>query len=115
MLTIKQTMATLGVATSTIHRSTTASLPENSSPPRRRSLVHSPHRRFAFARRKKKRPKDISHVSGHAHRLGRFPADRVAACQEREIEAIRVRNGGKKGLRLKLNCSQPTSATKPQK
>jgi hypothetical protein len=36
-----------------------------------------------------------------------FPADRVAACQAREIEVIPVRNGGKKSLRLKLNCSQP--------
>jgi biotin operon repressor len=29
-----------------------------------------------------------------------------------EIEAIHVKNGRKKGLRLKLNCSQPTSSTK---
>jgi len=36
-----------------------------------------------------------------------FPGRPRAACQAREIEAIRVSNGGKKGLRLKLNCSQP--------
>jgi hypothetical protein len=40
---------------------------------------------------------------------------RVAACQARRDRSHHVRPARKKGLRLKLNCHNPTSSTKPRK
>jgi hypothetical protein len=67
---------------------------ENSS---RRALLGEFASPTICVRASQKRPKDISPVSGHAP-AGRFVWRRI---KRGEIEAIHVRNGRKKGLRLK--------------
>ena len=82
LLTIKQTAVALGVATSTIHRWLNDGIIAGEQLTPRCAVAHSPHRRLARPCRGRSSRRLPHHVPDHAL-AGRFPANRVAACQAR--------------------------------
>jgi DNA invertase Pin-like site-specific DNA recombinase len=106
MLTIKQIAATLGVATSTIHRWLNDGIiaGEQLTPgaPWRIRLTDDLRGRVA-----EEAPEGFLTVYQAMRRLGISRQTVWQRVKRGEIEAIHVRRGRKKGLRLKLICSQP--------
>jgi predicted DNA-binding transcriptional regulator AlpA len=106
MLNIKQTAATLGVATSTIHRWLNDGIiaGEQLTPgaPWRIRLTDDLRSRVA-----EEAPEGYLTMYQAMRRLGVSRQIVWQRVKRGEIEAIHVRRGRKKGLRLKLNCSQP--------
>jgi predicted DNA-binding transcriptional regulator AlpA len=106
MLTIQQTAATLGVATSTIHRwlndGIIAGEQLTSGAPWRIHLTDDLRTRVA-----EEAPEGYLTMYQAMRRLGVSRQTVWQRVKRGEIEAIHVRRGRKKGLRLKLNCSQP--------
>jgi hypothetical protein len=80
LLTIKQTAAALGVATSTIHR--WLNHHRRRAAHLRSAVAHSAHRRHVRTRRGRSSCGLSHHVPNHA-RAWHFPANRVATCQTR--------------------------------
>jgi excisionase family DNA binding protein len=105
-LTIKQAAATLGVATSTIHRwlndGLIAGEQLTAGAPWRIRLTDDLRARIA-----EKDPQGSLTMYQTMRRLGVSRQTVWQRVKRGEIEAIHVRRGRKKGLRLKLNCSQP--------
>jgi len=106
MLTIKQIAQTLGVATSTIHRWLNDGIiaGEQLTPgaPWRIRLTDDLRARVA-----EEAPEGYLTMYQAMRRLGVSRQTVWQRVKRGEIEAIHVRCGRKKGLRLKLNCSQP--------
>jgi predicted DNA-binding transcriptional regulator AlpA/sugar-specific transcriptional regulator TrmB len=106
MLTIQQTAATLGVATSTIHRWLNDGIiaGEQLTPgaPWRIRLTDDLRSRVA-----EEAPEGYLTMYQAMRRLGASRQTVWQRVKRGEIEAIHVRRGRKKGLRLKLNCPQP--------
>ena len=106
MLTIQQTAATLGVATSTIHRwlndGIIAGEQLTSGAPWRIHLTDDLRTRVA-----EEAPEGYLTMYQAMRQLGVSRQTVWQRVKRGEIEAIHVRRGRKKGLRLKLNCSQP--------
>jgi DNA invertase Pin-like site-specific DNA recombinase/predicted DNA-binding transcriptional regulator AlpA len=104
MLTIKQTAETLGVATSTIHRwlndGIIAGEQLTSGAPWRIRLTDDLRARVA-----EEAPEGYLTMYQAMRRLGVSRQTVWQRVKRGEIEAIHVRRGRKKGLRLKLNCS----------
>jgi predicted DNA-binding transcriptional regulator AlpA len=89
MLTIKQTVATLGVATSTIHRSTTGIIAGEQLAP--------------------------AGVSAHAHRLGLSRQTVWQRVKRTRAKPSRSSADARKACASSSIALNPTSATKPQK
>jgi predicted DNA-binding transcriptional regulator AlpA len=106
MLTIKQIAATLGVATSTIHRWLNDGIiaGEQLTPgaPWRIRVTDDLRARVA-----EEAPEGYLTMYQTMRRLGVSRQTVWQRVKRGEIEAIHVRRGRKKGLRLKLICSQP--------
>jgi excisionase family DNA binding protein len=105
-LTIKQAAATLGVATSTIHRwlhdGVIAGEQLTPGAPWQIRLTDDLRARVA-----EEAPEGYLTMYQTMRRLGVSRQTVWQRVKRGEIEAIHVRRGRKKGLRLKLNCSQP--------
>jgi excisionase family DNA binding protein len=105
-LTIKQAAETLGVATSTIHRWLNDGIiaGEQLTPgaPWRIRLTDDLRARVA-----EEAPEGYLTMYQTMRRLGVSRQTVWQRVKRGDIEAIHVRRGRKKGLRLKLNCSQP--------
>ena len=106
MLTIKQTAATLGVATSTIHRWLNDGIiaGEQLTPgaPWRIRITDDLRARVA-----EEAPEGYLTMYQAMRRLGVSRQSVWQRVKRGEIEALHVRRGRQKGLRLKLNGSQP--------
>jgi DNA invertase Pin-like site-specific DNA recombinase len=106
MLTIQQTAAALGVATSTIHRWLNDGIiaGEQLTPgaPWRIRLTDDLRSRVA-----EEAPEGYLTMYQAMRRLGVSRQTVWQRVKRGEIEAIHVRRGRNKGLRLRLNCSQP--------
>jgi DNA invertase Pin-like site-specific DNA recombinase/predicted DNA-binding transcriptional regulator AlpA len=106
MLTIKQVAVALSVATSTIHRWLNDGIiaGEQLTPgaPWRIRLTDDLRARVA-----EEAPEGYLTMYQAMRRLGVSRQTVWQRVKRGEIEAIHVRRGRKKGLRLKLNCSQP--------
>ena len=106
MLTIKQLAVTLGVATSTIHRWLNDGIiaGEQLTPgaPWRIRLTDDLRARVA-----EEAPEGYLTMYQAMRQLGVSRQTVWQRVKRGEIEAIHVRCGRKKGLRLKLFCSQP--------
>jgi len=106
VLTIKRAAATLGVATSTIHRWLNDGIiaGEQLTPgaPWRIRLTDDLHARIA-----EEAPEGYLTMYQTMRRLGVSRQTVWQRVKRGEIEAIHVRRGRRKGLRLKLICSQP--------
>ena len=77
------------------------------------AVAHSPYRRLARPCRRRSSRRLPHHVPNHAP-AGRFPANRVAACQARRDRSRPCHGAGaKKGLRLKLIRSHPDLFAQP--
>ena len=104
-LTIKQAAATLGVATSTIHRWLNDGIiaGEQLTPgaPWQIRLTDNLRARIA-----EEAPDGYLTMYQAMRRLGVSRQTVSQRVKRGEIEAIHVRRGRKKGLRLRLNCSQ---------
>jgi predicted DNA-binding transcriptional regulator AlpA len=106
MLTIKRTAETLGVATSTIHRWLNDGIigGEQLTPgaPWRIRLTDELRSRVA-----EEAPEGYLTMYQAMRQLGISRQAVWQRVKRGEVEAIHVRRGRKKGLRLKLKCSQP--------
>ena len=106
LLNIKQTAEILGVATSTIHRWLNDGIipGEQLTPgaPWRIRITDDLRARVA-----EEAPEGYLTMYQVMRRLGVSRQTVWQRVKRGEIEAIHVRNGRKKGLRLRLNCSQP--------
>jgi predicted DNA-binding transcriptional regulator AlpA len=106
LLNIKQTAEILGVATSTIHRWLNDGIiaGEQFTPgaPWRIRITDDLRARVA-----EEAPEGYLTMYQVMRRLGVSRQTVWQRVKRGEIEAVHVRNGRKKGLRLRLNCSQP--------
>jgi predicted DNA-binding transcriptional regulator AlpA/sugar-specific transcriptional regulator TrmB len=106
LLNIKQTAEILGVATSTVHRWLNDGIiaGEQLTPgaPWRIRITDDLRARVA-----EEAPEGYLTMYQVMRRLGVSRQTVWQRVKRGEIEAIHVRNGRKKGLRLRLNCSQP--------